>query len=206
LAVLQDADGDGKAERIERPFARQVGGTGIAVFRGRVFLESGNRIISYPLDDVHHQPGGAEQVVVSELPTEGDHFSHSIAIAADGSLFVTSGSATNACQTENRKAGAPGQTPCAEKALRAGIWRFDATKTNQRFSADGRFASGIRNAVEKSVGSSTSAPSTPPKSIRTNFVRGASPTDRPVRLAMLPSPMRSASAAEAPGRACLTRL
>jgi glucose/arabinose dehydrogenase/mono/diheme cytochrome c family protein len=147
LAVLQDADGDGKAEHIERPFARQVGGTGIAVFRGHVFLESGNRIIGYPLDDAHHQPGGAEQVVVSELPTEGDHFSHSIAIAADGSLFVTSGSATNACQSENRKAGAPGQTPCAEKALRAGIWRFDATKTNQRFSADGRFASGIRNAV-----------------------------------------------------------
>ncbi|AXB79052.1 PQQ-dependent sugar dehydrogenase [Novosphingobium sp. P6W] len=147
LIVLQDADGDGKAERFQRPFAGQIGGTGLAVFRNRVFLESGDRIVSYDLDSTKHDIGDTEQVVVSGLPTEGDHFSHSIAIRADGSLFVTSGSATNACQAENRKAGAPGQTPCAEKALRAGIWRFDAGKTGQRFSPAARFASGIRNAV-----------------------------------------------------------
>ncbi|EJL35114.1 PQQ-dependent sugar dehydrogenase [Novosphingobium sp. AP12] len=147
LIVLQDTDGDGKAERFQRPFAGQIGGTGLAVFRNRVFLESGDRIVSYDLDSTKHDIGRTEQVVVSGLPTEGDHFSHSLAIRADGSLFVTSGSATNACQAENRKAGAPGQTPCAEKALRAGIWRFDAAKTGQRFSPAARFASGIRNAV-----------------------------------------------------------
>lgn len=40
-----------------------------------------------------------------------------------------------------------GQTPCAEKALRAGIWRFDAAKPDQHFSPASLFASGIRNAV-----------------------------------------------------------
>lgn len=147
LIVLQDADGDGKAERVQRPFPGQIGGTGLAVFRKRVFLESGDRIVSYSLSGADNVPGGTEQVVVAGLPTEGDHFSHSIAIRGDGSLFLTSGSATNACQADNRKAGAPGQSPCAEKALRAGIWRFDAAKTNQRFTPAGRFASGIRNAV-----------------------------------------------------------
>lgn len=147
LIVLQDADGDGKAERFQRPFAGQIGGTGLAVFRNRIFLESGDRIVSHDLDSTKHDIGRPEQVVVSGLRTDGDHFSHSLAIRADGSLFVTSGSATNACQSENRKAGAQGQTPCAEKALRAGIWRFDAAKTGQRFSPAARFASGIRNAV-----------------------------------------------------------
>jgi len=147
LIVLQDADGDGKAERIRRPFPGAVGGTGLALFQNKVFLESGDRIVSHALNGSRHDPSGTEQVIVDTLPTQGDHFSHSIAIAPDGGLFVTSGSATNACQTENRKAGAPGQTPCAEKALRAGIWRFDAAKTGQRFSPAARFTSGIRNAV-----------------------------------------------------------
>lgn len=150
LIVLQDADGDGKAERIDRPFPGQSGGTGIALFRNRVFLESGDRIVSYALGNTK---GRSEQVIVADLPTEGDHFSHSIAIRADGALFMTSGSATNACQPDNRKAGAPGQVPCAEKALRAGIWRFNAARTGQRFAPAARFASGIRNAVGITVDS-----------------------------------------------------
>jgi glucose/arabinose dehydrogenase/cytochrome c553 len=154
LIVLRDLDGDGKAEHIQRPFPGHLGGTGLAVFQNKVFFESGDRIVSHALNDTEHDPSGSEQVIVAALPTQGDHFSHSIAIAADGRLFVTSGSATNACQTENRKAGAPGQTPCAEKALRAGIWRFDAAKTGQRFSSAGRFTSGIRNAVGIALDSS----------------------------------------------------
>lgn len=147
LVVLKDDDGDGKADHVDRPFPGQVGGTGLALFRDHVYLESGNSIVRYPLAGGNPVPAGPRQIVVGDLPTQGDHFSHSIAIRADGALFVTSGSATNACQVENRKAAVPGQSPCLEKALRAGIWRFDAAKLDQPFSPSGRFASGIRNAV-----------------------------------------------------------
>ena len=44
-----------------------------------------------------------------------------------------------------------GERPCKELATRAGIWRFSATKTGQRFSAAARYATGIRNAGSLAV-------------------------------------------------------
>jgi glucose/arabinose dehydrogenase len=46
----------------------------------------------------------------------------------------------------DRVAGSPGQRPCQELAGRAGIWRFSAEATNQRYSPKERYATGIRNA------------------------------------------------------------
>jgi mono/diheme cytochrome c family protein len=39
----------------------------------------------------------------------------------------------------------PGHDPCIELGTRAGIWRYDANKTDQTFSASERYATGIRN-------------------------------------------------------------
>ncbi|EQB34223.1 PQQ-dependent sugar dehydrogenase [Sphingobium ummariense] len=147
LIVLRDTDGDGKADEVKRPHAGEKGGTGVALRDGQVYLEDGDRIMRYPLDPASHLPTGKGEVVLTGLATEGDHRSHSIVIAQDGALYVNSGSATNACQKENRQAGSPGETPCEEKALRAGIWRYEAGKLGQAFSPAGRYASGIRNAV-----------------------------------------------------------
>jgi len=153
LILLRDRDGDGRADKVERPFPRQSGGTGIAIDRDTLFLENGDHILRYRLDVTTHEPRGAADQVVTGLPTHGDHDSHSIALRADGSLFVNSGSATNACQVNNRQSRSPGQVPCAEKALRAGIWRFDAAGTGQHFGPAARFASGIRNAVGLAIDS-----------------------------------------------------
>jgi glucose/arabinose dehydrogenase len=57
------------------------------------------------------------------------------------------GSASNSCQLKERTLESPGHKPCTELQTRAGIWKYDANKTNQRFSAAGRYATGIRNAV-----------------------------------------------------------
>jgi len=70
---------------------------------------------------------------------------HPFVIDQAGSLFVDLGSATNACQKENRIPGSHGVAPCVEKETRAGTWRFDANKTDQVFSPTSRYASGIRN-------------------------------------------------------------
>jgi hypothetical protein len=70
---------------------------------------------------------------------------HPFLIDGKGSLFVDLGSATNACQEENRVAGSLGLAPCTEKEMRGGTWLYDANKTGQVFSPSQRYASGIRN-------------------------------------------------------------
>jgi len=62
-------------------------------------------------------------------------------------MFIDVGSATNSCQAKNRRLKSPGINPCAELQTRAGIWNYDANKTDQTFSPAGRYATGIRNAV-----------------------------------------------------------
>ncbi|MDE1914534.1 MAG: PQQ-dependent sugar dehydrogenase [Sphingomonadales bacterium] len=147
LIMLRDANGDGRADVIERPVPAVTGGTGVALYRGAIYLEDKNRIIRYRLDPRSRLPVGEPATVVSGLPVGGDHRSRSLAIRHDGTMFVSIGSATNACQFANRQAGSPGISPCTEKLHRAGIWQYRADQTGQAFSPANRFASGIRNAV-----------------------------------------------------------
>jgi mono/diheme cytochrome c family protein len=70
---------------------------------------------------------------------------HGFAIDKDGNLFVEMGSATNACEKQNRMPHSAGNDPCTELETRAGIWRYDANKTDQVFSPKERYATGIRN-------------------------------------------------------------
>ena len=99
-------------------------------------------------------PTGAAEVIVSGLPLTGDHPMHPFAIDADGQLYVDLGSATNACQAQNRMLKSPGLRPCTELKTRAGIWRFSANRANQVFSEAQRYATGIRNSVGITVDSS----------------------------------------------------
>jgi len=46
---------------------------------------------------------------------------------------------------KNRAFESPGRKPCPELGTRAGIWRYDATKTGQAFSPRERYATGLRN-------------------------------------------------------------
>lgn len=150
LIALRDADGNGRADTIRRfgiP-SRDAGGTGIQLYKDFLFAEDAGKIVRYSLRDAAAGiPQAPPQIILSNLPGTGDHRSHTIAIRSDGALFVNSGSATNACQQRNRQQGSRGEVPCQEKATRAGIWQYDADTPGQSFSARGRYASGIRNAV-----------------------------------------------------------
>ena len=84
-------------------------------------------------------------MIVSGLPLTGDHPMHPFRIDAQGALYVDLGSATNSCQVANRMPNSPGIQPCTELETRAGIWRYDANRTGQRFSPAERFATGLRN-------------------------------------------------------------
>jgi glucose/arabinose dehydrogenase/mono/diheme cytochrome c family protein len=149
IVALKDKKGDGHADVIER-FGETVasgghGGTGIALYNGMVYAEINDRIVRYPLAGDEIAPKGTGETIVSGLPITGDHPMHPFLITPKGDLFVDLGSATNDCEMKNRFPHSPGNDPCTEKTTRAGIWRYDANKTNQRFSPAERFATGLRN-------------------------------------------------------------
>jgi glucose/arabinose dehydrogenase/mono/diheme cytochrome c family protein len=149
LLALKDTKGTGRADVVQR-FGVTVeeggtGGSGIALYNGGLYAEENHRILRYQLGLGSQLPSTPPQVVVSGLPLTGDHPMHPFVIDGKGSLFVDLGTATNACQGQNRIPGSRGITPCTEKETRGGTWRYDANKTGQVFSASARYASGIRN-------------------------------------------------------------
>jgi glucose/arabinose dehydrogenase/mono/diheme cytochrome c family protein len=149
LVALKDTKGAGQADVVHRfgeTFAEGGrGGTGIALYKGSLYAEINDRIVRYPLKDGEIVPGEKPETIVSGLPLTGDHPMHPFVIDTAGNLFVDLGSATNACEVQNRMPHSPGHNPCVELETRGGIWRYDANKTDQRFSPKERFASGLRN-------------------------------------------------------------
>ena len=149
LLALQDTTGSGRADKVVRfgpgVESGNAGGTGIAIYNGALFAETNDRIVRYALPPGAIAPTGAPEVVVSGLPLTGDHPMHPFKIDAQGALYVDLGSATNACQRQNRIPNSPGIQPCTELETRAGIWRYDANRTGQQFSPAERFATGLRN-------------------------------------------------------------
>jgi glucose/arabinose dehydrogenase len=132
------ASGDGVKEGA-------AGGTGIAIYKNALYAEINDRIVRYPLTAGTIVPTVKPEVVVLGLPLTGDHPMHPFVIDAKGNLFVDVGTATNACDVQNRMPGTKGHEPCTELETRGGIWRFDANKTGQKFSRAERYATGIRN-------------------------------------------------------------
>ena len=150
LVALKDRTGSGKADVIER-FGETLksggaGGTGIDMYKGSLYAEINDRIVRYTLPAGSIVPRDPPDTILSGLPLGGDHPMHPFVIDADGSMYVDVATATNSCQLENRTPKSPGANPCTELETRGGIWRYDANKTNQRFSPAERFATGIRNA------------------------------------------------------------
>lgn len=149
IVALKDSKGDGKANVIERfgmtPKNGGHGGTGIGLYDGYVYAEETDRIDRYKLNGTAMVPTGARETVLTGMPLGGDHPMHPFIIGPNGALYVDMGSATNACQEENRQLESPGLSPCRELITRGGTWLFDANKLDQRFSPADRYATGIRN-------------------------------------------------------------
>ena len=149
LLALKDTKGTGRADVKKRfgttPAEGGHGGTGIALYKDALYAEINDRIVRYRLKAGETVPDGKPETMLKGMPLDGDHPMHPFTIAADGSLFVSMGSSTNACQVKNRMPHSPGNDPCTELKTRAGIWRYDADKTGQVFSRRERYASGLRN-------------------------------------------------------------
>ena len=149
LVALRDTTGNGRADVVVRfgpgAEAGNTGGTGIALYNGALYAETNDRIVRYTLPVGTVAPSGPPEVILSGLPLTGDHPMHPFRIDAQGGLYVDLGSATDSCQGANRMPNSPGIQPCTELETRAGIWRYEANRTGQRFSPAERFATGLRN-------------------------------------------------------------
>ena len=155
VVALRDTDGDGRADDIRRfgttGASGSRGGTGIAVYRDAIYVETDSTILRYRLESGEVVPAGAPDTIVVGLPASGGHPMHPIAVDSSGNLYVNLGSDTNACQQQDRQPESPGHQPCRELERRAGIWRFSADQTGQRYRPAARYATGIRNAVGLAV-------------------------------------------------------
>jgi glucose/arabinose dehydrogenase len=155
LVALRDTNNDGKADIIRRfgPDAqhKNEGGTGIGIYKGALYAEEGDtiakRIVRYAISDSMTPTSPTPETIVGGLPANGDHPMHPFTIDPGGTMYMDIGSATNSCELKNRTPASPGHKPCTELLTRGGIWRYNANKTNQKFSPAERYATGIRNAV-----------------------------------------------------------
>jgi len=163
VELLRERDG-----RVMRePFATGFNSSQVALFDGYLYTESSPPItrgqdasalrvavIRYKLTPGELKAEGKPDTIVHSIPFQPGHSTRNFAITRDGVLYLNIGSATNNCQPE-RQDRAPhvvGENPCLQTDTRAGVWRFDARKTNQTPSASNHFARGIRNAVGIAIG------------------------------------------------------
>ena len=149
LIALKDTKGTGHADMNVR-FGPTVaegahGGTGMWLYKNWLYAEIDDKIVRYELKSDEAAPTGQPETILSGMPITGDHPMHPFAIDAQGNLFVSMGSATNACEVQNRMPHSPGNKPCTELDTRGGIWRYDANKSGQIFSPKERYATGLRN-------------------------------------------------------------
>ena len=145
FVALRDTNHDGHADIVQR--IGSIGNTGIGIANGYLYVDEGVRVVRYARADTALAPAGKAEVIVDGIPMTGGHRARNFVVGADSGLYLNVGSATNSCQEKDRGNESKGVDPCVELETRAGIWRFDATRRNQHFSAASRFATGIRNGM-----------------------------------------------------------
>ena len=132
VVALRDIDGDCRFDD-QQHFGPGLGGTAIA------YVGSDTRIVRFQMDGVALLPIGPPEIIVGDLPNDGSHSAKSFAFGEHGEIYVHVGAPTNACQRGDRVPGVPGQRPCPDLALNAGIWKYDADGRGQsRLSFGGR--------------------------------------------------------------------
>jgi glucose/arabinose dehydrogenase len=118
-------------------------GTGIRVHDGYLYAASGASVSRIKLDD-NLVPAGQPEVIVDGLaPTN-----HPLAFDEAGNLYVgiDGGGGTNNCPDPNGPKDKPkGLAPCPLLDTRGGVWRFSASKANQKLVDGARIATGYRN-------------------------------------------------------------
>jgi glucose/arabinose dehydrogenase len=145
VVALRDANNDGKFEIVEK-FG--VGaGTGVALHNGYLYVAQPYQTVRWKMTPGSLLPTGPMEIVVTGFDHQGGHRDKGITFDDNGSMYVTVGSPSNACQAKDREKGSPGQDPCPILDLHGGLWKFDANKLNQKQTDGTRIVTGLRQAL-----------------------------------------------------------
>lgn len=148
--ALRDVDHDGKADTIARFGDYQeesgYGPNSMRIYNDYLYFSTKGAVYRNKLTPGKLVPESKiERILTDDYKVE--HIAKTLAFDGDGHMYVAFGSTSNVCQEMNREPGSLGQTPCAELAEHAGIWRFDANKTDQTKKDGMRYATGIRSVI-----------------------------------------------------------
>jgi glucose/arabinose dehydrogenase len=146
IIVLHLDDGH-KADKTDH-FSSISGGTGIRIAGNYLYASSNAEVYRIALKNGDASPSAAPEVNVTGMPTHG--FSHRIEVLdGKGNLYVSVGGSGNICTAPAGRGVKPkGLHPCPGVTDRGGVWKFSASKLNQKFPADGtQIATGLRDSV-----------------------------------------------------------
>jgi glucose/arabinose dehydrogenase len=145
-------DSHGKADRVEH-FSDVDDGTGIAFHDGALYAASADTVYRFSFSGDELVPTSPGVRIVRNVP-----FRTPIVFDGGGRLYLAVGGGSNFCTPANSTEGIGpvsrlppdykpvGPMPCPALAGRAGVWRFDVSKPDMDFIADGEhFATGIRD-------------------------------------------------------------
>jgi glucose/arabinose dehydrogenase len=124
-------------------FGTVDGGTGIRIYKGAIYAASNTAVYRFPLGE-SLVPTAAPEAIVDGLVTPANH---GLAFDGKGGMFISFGGGGNTCfDTTVPKGSKPvGLKPCPNLATKGGIWRFDDSKTGQKFADGEHFATGLRD-------------------------------------------------------------
>lgn len=127
IYALPDRNADGVADEVETWAENLIQPHGIAFHDNYLYVGETNRIVRFKVSTNGAREGEPEPVI-TDLPSNGGHWTRTVGFDADGRLFIAVGSSCNACEENDER--------------RAAISVYNAD------GSDGSvFMSGLRNAV-----------------------------------------------------------
>jgi glucose/arabinose dehydrogenase len=149
-------DANHHADQTEH-FGTVDGGTGIRFYDDRLYASTPSGVYRFTFAGSELVPSRQPDAIVDGMPASHPGFNRvnrPIAFDGKGHLFVALDGSANLCTEQTQPppgqplSSAPpvGLNPCPDLANRAGVWRFDANKANQKFPTAGeKWATGIRD-------------------------------------------------------------
>ncbi len=143
-------DANHRADQIVN-FSSVEGGTGIGFYNGELYASTASAVYRFRFGGDGLLPETDPDIIVEGMPAPRPGFNRAnvpFAFDGRGNLYIALEGSANRCTDPNTPSGAApvGLKPCPDLTDRAGIWRFNAGKTDQKFPGDGeQFATGIRD-------------------------------------------------------------
>jgi Raf kinase inhibitor-like YbhB/YbcL family protein len=99
VLLLEDRDGDGKADGAPVVVASRAGAHGLAIKDGKLYLATVKEV--FVADILPDDRLGPLKLIIGDLPDAGQHANRTLAFGPDGMLYISVGSTCNTCNESN---------------------------------------------------------------------------------------------------------